>query len=200
MYLYLLPLSSDSSAAAVSQEMTVPTPDGGVEHTAAKFDNISAWLARANAGEVIILPPQAFLLTLLSQFLTPSSNPSSSSSSPAVPSHAELQSQRSNLITFLKKVPSATATKASKHPTAQIPWAEKVICPHVLFMRKADNRVVLGLDQPGPELVDSGRGGDWERVVLAHISKAGVRGVEVRDREEVFDEERRAEKDESEKL
>ena len=38
--------------------------------------------------------------------------------------------------------------------------------PHNLFIRVSDGRVVLGLDKPGPELKDSKRGGDWERVAL----------------------------------
>lgn len=62
--------------------------------------------------------------------------------------------------------------------------------PTSLFMRKGDKRVVLGLDKPGPELKGSGRGGDWDRVVLVRFEK-GIPGmVEVRRRREVLAEER----------
>ena len=59
-------------------------------------------------------------------------------------------------------------------------------------MRKSDGRSVLALDKPGPELADSGRRGDDERVVLVKFSKEGPRNVEVRLRRDVLSEERGA--------
>lgn len=87
---------------------------------------------------------------------------------------------------------------AKLHATASIPWAEKVMSPTVLFMRRSDRRVVLGLDKPGPELKDTKRGGDWDRVVLVHFLKDGPRDVEVRWREDVMREERELERREEE--
>lgn len=67
------------------------------------------------------------------------------------------------------------------------------ISPTVLAMpdgkRRADGRVVLGLDRPGPE-VEGTRKGEKEHVVLADFTKEGPRRVEVRVRKEVFAERR----------
>lgn len=70
-------------------------------------------------------------------------------------------------------------------------WADKVMSPIGLLMRKSDGRSVLGLDKPGPELKESGRRGDEKRVVLVKFSKEGPRNVEVRERREVLEEEKR---------
>ena len=72
-----------------------------------------------------------------------------------------------------------------------IKWAEKVICPMGLCIGKSDGKSVLALDKPGPELSDSGRAGDTERVVLVNFRKEGPRYLEIRDRYEVLSEERR---------
>lgn len=84
--------------------------------------------------------------------------------------------------------------------TAGIPWTEKVMSPEVLFKRESDGRLVLGVDKPGWELKGTGRGGDWERVVLAAFGKEGPRNVEVRDREEVLREHKAEIKDKISKL
>lgn len=65
-----------------------------------------------------------------------------------------------------------------------------------MFVRRADGRLVLGLDKPGKELAGTQRGGDWERVVLVSFRKEGPRDVEVRGREEVLREEREMEREE----
>ncbi|KAK1829518.1 hypothetical protein QBC39DRAFT_427199 [Podospora conica] len=154
MYLYMLPLSAPASASK-RDIIHTPTHDGGLEHTAAAFDDARNWLARAKSGEVVLFPPQCYLLHLVSQFMT----------GPPVdgtPGEENYQKQRRALMEFIKRVPTAEG----KHATAGIPWAEKAMSPTVLFVRKGDKRAVLGLDKPGPELKGSGRGGDWERVVL----------------------------------
>jgi hypothetical protein len=197
MYLFMLPLSLPSGAAAVRQEAIVPTPDGGIEHTAATFDHVSSWLARAQTGEVLLLPPQAFLLTLLARFLTGTGSTDAKSTSTtaggqaSTPSTEELQAQRDELLAFLARIPTAQSPRAAAHPTSRIPWADKAMSPHVILGR-SDGRVVLALDKPGLELKDSGRGGDYETVVLARFTKNGAVDVEVRDREEVLNEERKA--------
>lgn len=188
MYLYMLPLSSspdstpsaaaDVAAAASQSEAVLPTPDG-TEITTSIFEDASTWLARQKRGEVILFPPQAFLLTLVAQHCT--GGPLSSSEHYA--------SQRESLLAFLHKTPTATHPKAVKQATSHIAWADKVISPVTALMR-ADGRAVLSLERPGPELKGSGRGGDWERVVLVRFAKGTATEVEVRDREEVFAEER----------
>ncbi|KAI1771965.1 hypothetical protein F4818DRAFT_427217 [Hypoxylon cercidicola] len=182
MYLYMLPLSagSDPVVAAAQSEAMVPTPDGGVEITAARFDDATTWSEKQRRGEIILFPPQCFLLHLLSQFL--------------VGRPGDYGVQRERLREFLATVPTASEPRAVTHPTAQIPWEEKVISPTSLGLRKSDNRVILGLDKPGPELKGTYRGGDMERVVLVRFSKGIAKDVEVRSREEVLAEERQAER------
>ncbi|GKT42905.1 putative Nudix hydrolase [Colletotrichum spaethianum] len=190
MYIYMLPSSASTGASAMENEIIVPTPDGGVEHTAAKFDDASTWLYRADKGEIILFPPQYYLLHLVSQFCkaaAPSPAPGKGHGD------AYFVSQRKGLLEFLRSVPTATGSEAARsHPSSEIPWADKVMSPHNLFIREADNRIVLGLDKPGPELKGSGRGGDWERVVLVKFTRDGPRKVEVRGREEVLREEKEA--------
>jgi hypothetical protein len=181
MYLYLIPISR----TGVPSEMLVPTPDGGVEHTEALFAPPQTFLSRVAANEIILFPPQYYILSLLTKFLK---GPTASVEEGPV----YYTKQRRELLKFVKAVPTADTEKGREHPTASIPWADKVMSPHNLFIRKSDKRVVLGLDKPGPELKDSGRGGDWERVVLVSFGKAGPSRVEVRLREDVLREEREA--------
>ncbi|KAI0598981.1 hypothetical protein F4775DRAFT_552393 [Biscogniauxia sp. FL1348] len=195
MYIYMLPLSGSGSAAnpssnALSSTTTaetttpVPTPDGGVEITAARFDDAGAWLARQREGfrgddstMVMMFPPQCVLLHLLSGILTTTTTAGA---------------QREQLRGFVGAVP---APGNRNHRTARIPWGEKVISP-VTLGRARDGRVILGLDRPGAaELEEAGRGGDWESVVLVRWEEGRVRDVEVRGREEVLAEQREAEKE-----
>lgn len=199
MYIYMLPLPSDSSSAASTslvgggQEIIIPTPthDGGLEHTAAAFDDATKWISRAQAGEIILFPPQLFLLHIVSQLFRGG----------GAITKSEYQAQREALVKFLTTTPTVrpnSPPQGKVHATASIPWAEKVMSPTVLFLRKSDRRVVLGLDKPGPELRGSSRGGDWDRVVLVNFRKEGPRDVEVRWREDVLREEREAERKDQE--
>jgi hypothetical protein len=199
MYLYMLPLlqpsadASDVGTGAVKQEtiIQVPTHDGGLEHTAATFDAVSTWLAKAREGSIILFPPQLYLLTLLSQFLT--GDPATSCSDDEKARH--YSDQRAAVIEFLSRTPTSPVESKGgrQHPSALVPWAEKAISPTALFMLPGDGRLVLGLDKPGPELANSGRGGDPDRVVLVDFKKEGPRRVEVRTREEVLRQRREAE-------
>ncbi|KAL2159365.1 hypothetical protein VTH06DRAFT_2368 [Thermothelomyces fergusii] len=165
MYLYMLPLDLPQQHGPAL--IPTPTPDGGVEHTAAAFDDAAAWLARARAGDIVLFPPQFYLLHL----------PSAPSCSPSCGARRPQQQRRRR----------AGGDRAG---TRMIAWADKAISPAVLFARRRDGRVVLGLDKPGPELRGSGRGGDWERVVLVDFRGGVPRDVDVRAREEVLREER----------
>lgn len=177
MYLYMLPLASN-----LPSEMLVPTPDGGVEHTAAVFAPAQHFLSLAASKDIILFPPQAFLLVLLTRFIAAASEASLE----------EYTSQRERLLSFLQQVPTAETAKGREHPTSRISWADKVMSPHNLFIRASDGRIVLGIDKPGPELKGTTRGGDWERVVLVRFTKAGPTEVEIRLRQDVLEEERQA--------
>ncbi|KAG4436048.1 hypothetical protein IFR05_008480 [Cadophora sp. M221] len=177
MYLYFLPLTESTSKSISSKSVIpVPTSDGGLEHTAALFAPCSSWLSQASENSIILFPPQFYLMYLLAPFLTPAS---SSSSSPL--STTELQKQRDNVLEFLK---------GDGGDEKGIKWADKVMSPMGIMMRKSDGRSVLGLDRPGPELKESGRRGDEKRVVLVKFGKEGPRNVEVRERREVLAEEK----------
>jgi hypothetical protein len=177
MYIYFLPLTQ-TSAKNISSESVIPVPtsDGGVEHTAALFAPCSTWLEQATRNDIILFPPQFYLMYLLSPFLTTSSSPLSIE---------KLQAQRKEVLEFLK---------GDGGDGRGVPWADKVMSPIGLLMRKSDGRSVLGLEKPGPELRDSGRGGDEKRVVLVKFSKEGPRKVEVRERKDILDEEKHAAK------
>ncbi|EPE24450.1 hypothetical protein GLAREA_08302 [Glarea lozoyensis ATCC 20868] len=168
MYIYFLPLTQPSVSSTSS--IPIPTHDGGIEHTTASFAPFTKWLTLANTNEIILFPPQYYLMTLLAPLLTPSS------------SHSELQAQRHSVLKFLEGDGDGKGVR----------WADKVMSPTGLFMRKSDGRSVLALDKPGPELAGSGRRGDEERVVLVKFSKEGPRNVEVRLRRDVLSEERGA--------
>ncbi|KAH7156464.1 hypothetical protein EDB81DRAFT_880781 [Dactylonectria macrodidyma] len=179
MYLYMLPLTRNQ----MPSEMLIPTPDNGIEHTAALFAPARTFLSQASANSIILFPPQAYLLHLVATIFA-------STSAPPEDGHLHLASQREKLLAFISSVPTAGSDKGKQHKTALIPWSDKVMSPHTLFLRKSDNRVVLALDKPGPELKDSDRGGDWARVVLVNFGKGGPTNVEVRGREEVLQEEK----------
>ncbi|KAM0325282.1 hypothetical protein ACHAPQ_008022, partial [Fusarium lateritium] len=186
MYLYMLPQSRND----MPSEMLIPTPDNGVEHTAALFAPAKSFLSRAATNSIILFPPQAYLLSLVDKIFQELHQSSEA------PDSEQITAQRKKLISFLKQVPTAETEKGQGHKTATIPWGEKVMSPHNLFIRKHDKRIVLGLDKPGPELRGSDRGGDWERVVLVNFGKGGPTNVEVRRREDVLEEERKSQDDE----
>lgn len=216
MYLFLMPFdtiaprapsASESSSSTllpeeVLENIITPTSDGGIEHTAATFATPADWLRQQAEGRIILFPPQCFLLTLIARVFDAVAVAFSSASKP---SRQELYAeQRKALLEFVNKptaspshvLPETGASavlenkKDRVHPTAMIPWTEKVMSPEPLFTRESDGRLVLGLDKPGPELKGSGRGGDFERVVLVHFNKGGPRNVEVRQRADVVREEK----------
>jgi hypothetical protein len=178
-----LPKSSSSKNADLNlpttSEALIPTPtsDGGVEHTAALFAPCSTWLAQARANQIILFPPQFYLMHLLAPFL-PSPAPYQTLTI------EQLQKQRDAVVAFLQ------SSNSSSDSPSSVPWSHRVMSPSGLFMRKSDGRSVLALDKPGQELDGSGRSGDPERVVLVRFSKEGPRDVDVRWRREVLNEER----------
>ncbi|KAI1338713.1 hypothetical protein F5Y15DRAFT_416482 [Xylariaceae sp. FL0016] len=195
MYIHMLPLATenDTVIAAAQHDAMVPTPDNGNEVTTAHFDDAGTWIARAQKGEVLLYPPQFFLLHLLSRFLTGAPDAQLGPSE----TREYYRAQRERLRGFLDTVPTATEPQAARHATAQIPWSQKVISPVTLGIREQDQRAILGLHSPGSELKGSLKGGDWERVVLVKFGTGRVANVEVRGRQEVLAEQRTAEKQES---
>ncbi|RDW76051.1 hypothetical protein BP5796_06872 [Coleophoma crateriformis] len=178
MYIYFLPLQTTSISSLglpITSEAMIPIPtsDGGIEHTAALFQSCSQWLSQAAQNEIILFPPQFYLMYLLSPFLQ-------ASEAPTALSVEELQKQRDYVIEFLKTDGDGKG----------VLWKDKVMSPMGLGGFSKDGRAILALDKPGPELKASGRRGDERRVVLVKFGKQGPRDVEVRLRAEVLAEQR----------
>ncbi|KAL8903549.1 MAG: hypothetical protein Q9207_003854 [Kuettlingeria erythrocarpa] len=162
MYLYFLPLAQKD----VPQTLHIPTSDGGIEHTEAEFLPAEEWLSRAQADSIILFPPQFFLLSLVAAFLKAPVDKENLTTK-------TLQSQRDALLEFVE----------SGNP----PWGEKCISPWPL--KKEGKRLVMGLDDPGPELEGTGRKGDSERVIWAQFKgNEGSSGLQVGWRREVTSE------------
>lgn len=182
MYIYFLPLT----VRDVPSRMLIPTPDGGVEHTAANFASPQAWLQQADKREVILFPPQFFLLDTIGRYVG-CSKPGSLEEE-----KKRFMDERRKLLKFVRQVPTGATALGKAHPASKVAWADKVISPVPMYMRDqdGDKRVVLSLAFPGPELEGSDRVGDFEHVVLVKPSKAGPTNVQVRLREEVLDEDK----------
>ncbi|KAK7528637.1 uncharacterized protein IWZ02DRAFT_17691 [Phyllosticta citriasiana] len=173
MYLYLMPLLPSSPSLPSSDEAVLPLPtsDGGIEHTAARFLPATHWLSLARADKIILFPPQFFLLHLVSQFLLPSANPEVESSPPS-PDRDALQEERSALLSFIEKNE----------------WSHKRISPSFLT-KMPDGRAILGLDKSGHEIEAMTKGakeGTSEWVVFVDFRKEGPRRVDVGRRDEVM--------------
>lgn len=177
MYVYFLPLSGawesdiDSVNAGTGKEVVIPHPthDGGKEHTAARFDAAGTWIAQSESGEILIFPPQFYLLWHVSKFLT-APEPDEGKLD-----DGERQAQRDALREFLND--------EEERPK----WADKVIGPKVAGLSEDGSRILL-LDGPGSELKHTARGGDSRKVVLMKNIGAGSARVQVRLRDEIMKE------------
>ncbi|KAL8725162.1 MAG: hypothetical protein Q9181_006522 [Wetmoreana brouardii] len=164
MYLYFLPLAHPG----IPQALHIPTSDGGVEHTEAEFLPASEWLSLAQADKIILYPPQFFLLSLIADFL----KGSVSSSAQTIPSET-LQAQRDGLLGFVR--------------SGDPPWGDKCISPSPL--KKDGKRLLMGLDEPGPELEGTSRRGDTERVMWVQFKgKESTSGLKVAWRKDIMGE------------
>lgn len=141
MYIYLLPFDWTLEKAV---------HDGGLEHTAADFDDVRAWMKKAQEGKIILYSPQAYLISMLGQFFT---------------GPGDYARQRKDLLDFIGKVP----TGRTGHFSDKIAWKDKVMSPAVLPVKGAEAKGlrIVAVDKPGPELKDSDRGGDWDRVIVS---------------------------------
>ena len=172
MYIYFLPLSEESDKKILNElpvegkrdEIHVPTGDGGIEITEAMFLTASEWLQKEARKEIVLFPPQYLLLHLLSQFLD---------KEPSQHSIHNLRKRRSELVEFVH--------------SGSPPWTEKYICPKLLKVMP-DGRAVLALDHPGPELKDTDKMGETDRVVSVRFKKGIAEDLAVMRRKDVFKE------------
>ncbi len=143
MYIYFLPLPSSTAvdltrdpvvgSLPTDQAAVIPSHDGGIEHTAARFLPAHSWISMAQAGDIILFPPQLFLLTLLARFLGKERQDAYS--------HVELARERRLLEQFI--LYGSTPT-----------WGEACISPVMLGAPLRDGRAVLSLENPGNEVKD----------------------------------------------
>jgi len=71
MFIAFLPLSSPQSSKLGAKEedtTALPTADGGVETVSAEFLSAKDILASLRSNQIILFPPQAYLITRVSQF------------------------------------------------------------------------------------------------------------------------------------
>ena len=167
MYLYFLPLSPPTAAAKVVAEgaeeegdLHIPTPDGGIEHTAASFKHASEWLDLAIRKEIVLFPPQFFLLSLIADFLQPLSTTTSTEEQQQM----LLRMQRQRLREFVES-------------DGEPPWRDKCISPNPI-KREKGKWLIMGMGEPGPEVEGLGRKGDEERVLRVELDKETERGRE----------------------
>ncbi len=151
MYLYFLPIDSPVSSKTERTQMHIPTPDGGVEHTAARFLYPQEWVDLSLLGDIELFPPQFFLLALIAPFLT--IPPLSAGSTPA---SEVLLEQRKRLMQFVEH-------------DGDPPWAEKCLSPYPL--KKTGKYLVIGMEDAGPELQGTHRRGDAERVLRVKLAE-----------------------------
>ena len=188
MYLYFLPIpthwSPTTNPSAISQSPPLsqlrsnaihkPISDGGIEHTAAQFLPPSEWLSLYRSYEIVLFPPQLFLLHLISPFLSPSPSSlhhSSLGSSP--PNNVDIPTihqRREDLISFTR--------------TETPPWTEK--CISSKYISRPGQQAFLALDEAGPELVGTNRKGETERVMVEVRRKGKPLLWEVRRKSDVL--------------
>ncbi|KAL6714084.1 hypothetical protein ACLMJK_008578 [Lecanora helva] len=150
MYLYFLPIHSPLSSKTESSQMHIPTPDGGVEHTAAQFLYPQEWIHLALSGDIVLFPPQFFLLALIEPFLTQTKLTEDMSSMES------LREQREQLMRFVKE-------DGDPH------WGEKCISPNPI--KKTGQDLFMGLEDSGPELKGTSRRGDRMRLIRIRLAK-----------------------------
>ena len=182
MYLYFLPTLSQTGLSESSKEdseeevkIPLPTTDGGLEHTTARFLPASVWLRLAQEGRIIMFPPQFFLLHQVAQHFDNLPSPTAYGSISREPlPRDELIARRKALLDFVK--------------TGEPPWTDKVISPIIRPTRdgqkREDNRSILSLEKPGPELAGSGRAGEKEQCILVNFRKEGPRHLAVISRDD----------------
>lgn len=160
MYLYMLPLypgtATTTTAAVTDRNVTLATPDGALEHTEAVFAPPRTWLERARRGDIVMFPPQVYLLSLVAEHLQP-----------VDAGRSTLQQRRESLLRFVQET-----------PPDGVPWADKVISPSLMGLVDktsngdgGDDRIVLELSRPR---------GDPDRVVYVTFEKGAAKFGEVR--------------------
>lgn len=169
MYLYFLPLFDLPRPHLKNQSAQIPTSDGGIEHTEAVFDYAEEWLRRSRAREIVLFPPQVYLLTLIAHHLKP-----------LEPSHRELDASDQRIALDEQRVRLMEMIQDEEEDPS---WGKKCISPRPLH--RDDKMVTMALDYAGDEVQEANRRGDLTRVMMWGLEKSGPADVELRKRSEV---------------
>ena len=149
-------------------KIPLPTSDGGIEHTSARFLPAASWLALADLREIVLFPPQYLLLHLLSPLLSPPASEESPIDQREL--LGNLQTQRDRVVDFVH--------------SGDPPWGVKCICPKAKNV--GQGQIALELSGPGPELVGTERRGEEETVLTLVFEEGVPRDIKVRSRGKVF--------------
>ncbi|KAK5096507.1 hypothetical protein LTR70_001681 [Exophiala xenobiotica] len=160
MYVYFVPVQE-------RRRHLLATADQ-IETMSPEWKTPAQWIEEADAGKIILFPPQYILLHIISTFLNKPDDPSESRD---VPEEERIR-RREALQKYIHE---------DRSPVA---WTDKFISPAPGPEKWIDGRQILALDKQGPELKDSGLKGDTSRFVLVAFSKEGPRKVAVIDRKE----------------
>ncbi|CAK7210182.1 hypothetical protein SCUCBS95973_000692 [Sporothrix curviconia] len=163
MYLYFLPLdtgaetakagdvsaTSDDSNASKNNNNNNGASADQTEVTEAEFATAASWVQRARNNDIILFPPQLYILSLLAPLL---------------------RGQAGNYAAERKAVADLVhgGPAPGEDPATFVPWADRVISPRLVGKLPDDSqgRAVMTLEYPGPELKNAGRAGDSYRVVV----------------------------------
>ncbi|CAK7562555.1 MAG: hypothetical protein SEPTF4163_000403 [Sporothrix epigloea] len=170
MYLYFLPLNAaaetaktgDVTATSASRNKNGASADQ-TEVIEAEFATAATWVQRARNGDIILFPPQLYILSLLAPLLKGEAG--------------NYAAERRAVADFVNGGPVP-----GEDPATFVSWADRVICPRMIGKLPNDKkgRIVMTLEHPGAELKGTGRAGDAYRViVVGNVPPGPPRDVEL---------------------
>ncbi|CAK7273544.1 hypothetical protein SEPCBS119000_005712 [Sporothrix epigloea] len=165
MYLYFLPLNAGAETAKAG-DVTVTNNGASADQTEvieAEFATADAWVQRARDGDIILFPPQLYILSLLAPLL---------------------KGQAGNYVAERMAVADLVngGPAPGEDPATFVPWADRVISPRMAGKLPDDKkgRTVMTLEHPGTELKSTGRAGDFHRVIaVGNVPPGPPRDVEL---------------------
>ncbi|CAK7268911.1 hypothetical protein SEPCBS57363_003331 [Sporothrix epigloea] len=129
----------------------------------AEFATAASWVQRARDGDIILFPPQLYILSLLAPLLKGEAG--------------NYAAERRAVADFVNGGPVPGEDLATF-----VSWADRVICPRMIGKLPDDKkeRTVMTLEHPGIELKGTGRAGDaYRAIVVGNVPPGPPREVEL---------------------